>query len=360
MGRRANGEGSIFKRADGRWAGQITLGKDINGKIHRRTVYGRTRNAVVKKLAPLKKQHATIGKPQTIAEFLDQWLENDVEKNLKATTHDAYERASRLRIKPLIGHVRLEKLTPANVRAWINNMQKLDTSPRKVAEAFSVLRKALNVAVRETGEIDSNPCLQVNPPAYSAPEAKYLTPGQMKAVIAGSVGHKDYAFIVLALTTGLRLGELSGLEWSDIDMERASLTVRRTVSEVNSVQTITSPKTKKSRRRVKLSAIAVEALRGHSTKEGLVFPAARTKYLTRTTVQQQIWKPALKRAGVEYVNFHSARHTAASLLLASAIHPKIVQERLGHSKIGTTLDIYGHLIDGMDEAAASAIDEAMS
>jgi integrase len=178
------------------------------------------------------------------------------------------------------------------------------------------------------------------------------------------------ALYVLAVHCGLRQGELLGLTWKDVDLEAGTLQIRRTLSD----GAFTAPKTARSRRSVKLTAGAVEALRCHSAHQademtrmgeryedrGLIFASEVGTPFNRHNLAQRSFKPLLKRAELPNIRFHGLRHTCATLLLSKGVHPKFVQELLGHATIAITLDTYSHVLPGMGDQTAAAIEDALS
>jgi integrase len=183
------------------------------------------------------------------------------------------------------------------------------------------------------------------------------------------------ALYVLAVSTGLRQGELLGLRWEDVDFESATLRVRHTLQPPGfpkgAPARLTPPKTRRSLRSVRLPHSAVQALRRHRAlqdmgrsngswrEQGLVFPNTLGGYADYTNLMPRHFKPLLRRAGLSDIRFHDLRHTCATLLLTEGVHPKIVSEVLGHSSVSITLDVYSHVIPGLGDAAASAMEDAL-
>ncbi len=183
------------------------------------------------------------------------------------------------------------------------------------------------------------------------------------------------ALYVLAVTTGLRQGELLGLSWEDVDLDSGVLRVRRTLQALGfpkgAPATLTEPKTPRSRRSVKLTAMAVEALKEHRQRQdeerqvagdawkdrGLVFPTQVGTPVNYANLNHRSFKPLLKRAGLPNIRFHDLRHTCATLLLSKGVHPKIVSDVLGHASVAITLDTYSHVIPGLGDAAAGAMND---
>jgi integrase len=188
-------------------------------------------------------------------------------------------------------------------------------------------------------------------------------------------GDRLETLYVLAISTGLRQGELLGLRWDDIDLDGGILSVRRILSRSKGGPRFTEPKTVKSRRSVKLTPQAIEALERHRAAQdeergrlgslweenGLVFRSTTSTPLRRYNLVRRSFKPLLESAGLTRTfRFHDLRHTAASLLFLQGTHPKIVQELLGHANIAVTLDVYSHMIPGMSAQAARAMEDALS
>jgi integrase len=172
----------------------------------------------------------------------------------------------------------------------------------------------------------------------------------------------------LAVGSGMRLGELFGLQWPDVDLKAGAVTVRHTLIELNGTHTLSEPKTAKSRRRIELPDTVVGALLDHRRKmlaEGhagvaWVFCNQHGGPLRRSHFHRQDFKPLLKAAGLPDIRFHDLRHTSATLLLSQGVHPKVVQERLGHSQIGVTMDIYSHVMPGMGREAADKLNSVFT
>ena len=224
------------------------------------------------------------------------------------------------------------------------------------------------------GLVPRNATEAVKPPQVRREEIHPLTPVQVKTLFEAAKGDRLESLYVLAVTTGLRQGELLGLKWDDVDMEAGTLQVRRTLTTAKGGPVLSAPKTKASRRTVKLSKTALEALRSHLTRQledidrvgslwrenGLIFASEVGEPLDRREISTRRFKPLLERAGLPRVRFHDLRHTCATLLLSKNVNPKIVSEMLGHATIAITLDTYSHVLPTMQESAAKAMEEALS
>ncbi|MFV0446126.1 MAG: tyrosine-type recombinase/integrase, partial [Planctomycetaceae bacterium] len=369
--RRGNGEGSIFQRkSDGRWCGNLTVGYSPSGKRLSRTVYGKTKREVQEKLASIGHQIATgtlteAGRMST-GDWMDYWLSTIAKPTIRANTHASYAGYIKNHIKPRLGRVALGKLSPVHVQSAYSEMLAAGVSAAAVNHVHAVLRRALNIALRQN-MIVRNPCLAVDPPRAVKPQVQSLSAEQARTLLkaAGdcqftaepevqdSAEPQDEiqpsgpirfnALIVLAVTTGLRQGELFGLQWPDLDLEGGIVSVRRTLVEVSGTVEAGDPKSAASARAVKLPQTAVEALRQHKAQilaEGLVgspwaFCDSEGGPLRKSNFSRRVFKPLLERAGLNGFHFHTLRHTHATLMLTEGVHPKIVQARLCRLDWGT-------------------------
>jgi integrase len=367
--RRGNGEGSIFQRkSDSRWCATVNVGYDDKGKRRRVAIYGDTKKAVQDELLRLQSRKLSgtlsqVGR-QTVGQYLDWWLENSSKPQIRPTSYVNYERMIRLHIKPRIGGVALSKLTPVHVQSLCADMQTKAVE-RKAARdgasirrlTFGVLHKALKEALR-LGLVARNVCDVVNRPRMPRSEFTTLSLAEARDLLTSATDWPIESIIVLALTTGMRLGEILGLQWEDVDLGAGCLSVRYTLMELNGEYTLAEPKTEKSRRRIELSAIAVESLAKHRQRcmavGGFVFRMENGEPYNRTQLYRE-FRPAVSDAGLPRMRFHDLRHTAATLLLAGGEHPKIVQELLGHSAISMTLDTYSHATPTMQRQAVDRL-----
>jgi integrase len=365
--RRGRGEGSIFQRDDGLWVGRISLGYDAQGKRMQKTVYGKTKAEVQEKLEKLK-QDPTTGLPQdieklTVATYMTRWLEDTAKLTIRETTYASYEIIIRLHITPEIGHLRLNKLTPAHLQQlYARKLEEL--SPRTVQIIHAILHRALKQAHR-WDMVQQNVATAVDRPQAQKKEMQFLTPEQVEQFWQVAEQDRLYALYVLAATTGMRQGELLGLQWPDIDLAQATLSVKRSLINISGTPTTGEPKSAAGRRAITLPELAVQALRDHRKRmlaEGLtaslwVFCDTQGGPIQKRNLVRRSFKPLLKKAGLPDIRFHDLRHTAATLLLAKGVHPKVVQERLGHSSVNLTLDTYSHLMPALQRDAADKLDE---
>ena len=375
MGRRGNGEGTITRRRDGRWEARYTA-HTVEGP-KRKVLYGKTRQEVAKKLTKamadrdggLVFDHENL----RVEEYLDRWLKGSVLENVKPITYDSYERILRVHVVPTLGRVKLNNLNPLHLQSLYRERLDSGLSPRTVQYVHVVMHRALKQAVR-WGLVPRNVSEAVDPPRIYRKEMRPLSPVQARTFLEAAREDRLEALYVVALHCGLRQGELFGLRWSDVDLEERTLRVNRTLTQTKDGPVFTVPKTAKSRRTVRLTNGAVEALKRHSQRQadeivrmdflygdqGLVFASEVGTPLNRSNVTQRSFRLLLHRAGMPKIRFHDLRHTCATVLLGKGVHPKFVQELLGHATIAITLDTYSHVLPGMGDQASRAMDDALS
>jgi integrase len=369
MGRRGHGEGSIYRRKDGRYAAAITL---ENRK--RKTFYGKTRREVQEKLnAALHEQKRGMlatGPQQLLRTYLENWLEQAYKPTVKLNTYVQYRSVIRHHLVPAFGNIPVQKLTPEKIRAFYR--QKIDegSKPRTVGLIHAALHRALEDAVKQ-GLVARNVAKLVSPPRIDRYDAHTLTVEQAEKLLEAARGSRLDALLILALTTGMRRGELLALRWDDIDFKQGLVSVHRTMTRVGGYGYVEGePKTRSSRRRIVLPGVALEALRVHRIQQeqmrvnvgekwqdkGLVFCDGYGGFFSPDMVLRRFDK-LLDEAGLPHMRFHDLRHSAATILLVAGVHPKVVQERLGHSTIAMTLDVYSHVLPSMQQEAAGKIDD---
>lgn len=393
--RRGSGEGSVFQRkADARWVGQLDLGVGPDGKRKRRTIYGGTQREVIAAMRDLRRQHDA-GLPvaadrQTVEQFLERWLEQDVRPTKAPRTFASYAETVRVHIIPEIGKRQLAKLTPADVQGL---MIKKATAPRSgsdqplSASTVSYIRTVLRIALgraEKWGLVGRNVATLVDPPRKTRTEIKPLDPAQARTLLRTVQGDRLEALYRVAIATGLRLGEALALRWSDIDLQSGTLRVARTLQRVphedranlergaRSRLIYKEPKTESGRRTIPLPAHLVIAMEAHRDRqdtereragvrwldEGLVFATPLGGPLEPSGVLKRL-KEHLATAGLPSQRFHDLRHCAASLLLAQNIPPQVVSKILGHAQLATTADLYQHVYPAAHRDAMSAMDRVL-
>ncbi len=365
--RRGRGEGSIyFHETKKLWVTQVTVGHDENGKRKRRTLYGKTKADVRKKLLEVQRlaHEGSLPEPTQlrVGKYLDEWLKA-AKDTVRPSTHARYTTMVNNTLKPAIGGVRLTQLQPLHVQQMLTRLREDGASERKLEMAYVNLNRALNLAVK-WGYLNRNPCEPIEKPKTPKSVVHALSAEQAKALIKASKDDRLHALIVMAISTGMRQGELLGLEWDDVDLKHGYVMVKKQLEELEGKHKLAELKTDHSRRRIDLDRQCVEALKAHKKKMkgegyegGLVFRADEGGYIRKSNLTRRTFKPLLKAAGLdEKVRFHDLRHTAATLLLRQGVHPKIVQERLGHARVAMTLDTYSHVLPSMQADAVSKLD----
>ncbi len=371
--RRGNNEGSIYQRKDGWWVAAVSGGYDETGRHLRRSVYGKSKAEVREKLLALQSQVKSAGRVkrpsvETLTSFLTAWVDHVVKPKVRETTYRSYEMTMRVHIFPHVGKVRLDEFRVADVRQ-LQRRVAATASPRTQRLVHTVLHSALKEAVRDE-RISLNPCGRelVDAPRYTPQQIRPLTTEQAQALLDAARGDRLEALYVLALTTGMRSGELFALHWEDVDLNVGSLSVRRSLQNINGKTLLVEPKTRAGKRRIDLASLAVAALREHRKRllaEGLaasalVFPSSSGSPLQSRNVTRRSFEPLLAKAGLPRIRFHDLRHTFATTMLTQGVHPKVVQEMLGHSKIVVTLDTYSHCVPSMQKEAAARLDSIFS
>lgn len=365
MKRRGQGEGSIFRRSDnGLWVGSLDLGWR-GGRI-RRSFYGKTRREVQDKVQTAQQSMRQGLEPAserlTVDAYLRDWIEATRE-TVRPSTWRRYEQITRQKLIPQLGHLPLHRLTPAHVEQMMRSLSGKGAGVRSVLHARAVLRSALSRAQRH-GIIVRNAAALADPPKAPRREIQALGPDEVRTLLANIADDPHGPLYVVAMSTGMRQGELLGLKWSDVDLESGTASVRRALQRVNgSLQTVET-KTERSRRDVPLTALAVDALcdlrrRPVQSAAGSVFTAATGLPLDGTNVTKR-FQARLAAIGLPRVTFHALRHTTASLLLAGGTHPRVVMELLGHSQISLTMNTYTHVIPALERDAAEQMNALLT
>ncbi|MGA3155230.1 MAG: tyrosine-type recombinase/integrase [Streptosporangiaceae bacterium] len=384
--KRANGEGTIYQRRDGRWEGAAYV-LTSTGASARVRVYAATRDEARRKLTKLIEQ-SDQGIPAasgswTVAEYLAYWLRHVVSVERRPKTYQGYEGVVRLHIGPALGRKRLAKLTAQDVRSFLVRLRqqcqcckngwdakrevprccaredpqccRSRLSTRMVQSIHAVLRNALECAVREE-VIPRNVAklVKVSVPRYKV--SRGVTVQQAKVTLRAAANHRLYALYVLALFLGLRRGELLGLRWEDVDLDGEKLEVVQTLQRVGGALRLVPPKTEDSARTVPLPLPCVDALREHKKKQfaersdawpdwqehGLVFPSRRGTPMEPDNLRRS-WYAIRADAGLGETRFHDLRHTCVTLLLDLGVPPHVVRDIVGHSDIEVTMTIYAHV-----------------
>lgn len=359
------------------WAGVVDLPPDpVTGKRRQKRVTAKTRRECEEKIRALLDQvddgEAVGHERLTLAEFAAQWLEA-VEPSLRPSTFRRYADMLRVHILPQLGTRQLAKLTPSDLQRFYANRLASGLSSTTVHHLHVMLHRVLKQAER-WGVVSRNVGSMVDAPRRTFPEITTWNLEQVNRFFAVSDKHEFGALWRLALLTGMRRGELLGLKWEDLDLDRGTLAVRRTLSRGKEGRwELGQPKTAAGRRSIALPASCVTSLRKHRARQnaerlrlgelwedhGLVF-TNRTGNMLHVNSLAHAFGKLTAASGLPVIRFHDLRHTSATLLLAQGVHPKIVQERLGHADITMTLNRYSHVTPDMQRRAADTLDAALS
>jgi len=364
----------ITKRKDGLFQGMYTAHTPDGPK--RKYVYGRKYKDVEKKLAEAMGDAAKgiyfDDKNQTVAQYMERWLEDSARGDLGHRAYHNYKLQIRRHISPAFGRLKPSKLTAAHIQSLYAAKLRDGLKPSSVRYIHAVLHRALEQAVR-FNLIPFNPASRVDPPKIRQEEITPLDAEQARRFLHAARGDRFKALYVLSLTTGLRMGEALGLRWSDVDLDAGTLRVNRQVQRMREGGGLVFSEPKNaSRRTVDLPQRAVEALRSHRKQQaeeklraadygdaGLVFATGKGTPLDAQNIINRFFKPLLTRAELPDIRWHDLRHTYATLLLARGTHPTYVQKSLGHASVQLTLDRYSHWMPSMGRNTAEGIDEVL-
>lgn len=312
------------------------------------------------------------GRP-TLASFATEWLDS-IRMSLKPKTLESYEWALRLHVLPQLGEVTLADLNPSHVQRLYAEVMAAGLSPKSARNIHHVVHAMLERAVR-LDLIPSNVAHLVDRPRAPHRELPVLTQDQARSLVEAARDHRLRALFVLAVTTGARSGELLGLTWDDIDLDNAAITIKKTLQKQGDSIRLIETNTARSRRKVAIPRLAVEALRWHRARQAeeslalgpawrnvlnLVFTTRLGTPLDQRNVLRREFRPLLKSAGLpETLRFHDLRHIAAALALGKGMPVPAVSEMLGHADSATTLRVYAHAVPGTQRQVADAMEAAL-
>ena len=378
--RRASGEGSIRKRKDGRWEGRYVAGHDENGKPIRKSVLGKTQAEVREKLRRALEEAASIdmakAEDYTVGTWVKTWYELYSKPNTRESTQERYWNHIRYQIIPEIGDIKLTKLTSRDVQRMYNNVRdhgrvrkrRGNEEEKSVAVSYVIslhrmFKMCMERAVTEQ-LILRNPCNNVVLPKNEKKEIKILKPENIKDYLAEADHHGVLPMFFLELCSGLRKGELVALLWSDLDIERQTISISKQAVRVKGGGVkVTTPKTANSIRVESIPREAVELLiREHEKHPDnpYMFPSPVTGGMYYPDAVARIHTRMLKRLGLEHTRFHALRHTFATLALQNGVDIRTVSGMLGHADPGFTLRTYTHATNPMQVQAAETMGQFMS
>jgi integrase len=331
-------------------------------------VYGKRADAERlrrEKLSEIDKGAVVMPTKLTFAQFIAIWLRDYAETNVRARSLESYRDTIRRELIPAFGGLELQQLTAQHVRALMAKMTGRGLAPATVNRAYRLLHEILACAVKWEYVV-RNVSQGVDPPRQVRREMRTLDADGVRRLFDAFAGHKILPFVQLAVWTGMRRSELGGLRWRDVDLENATIRVVQGIHRLRGGTYITEPpKSERGRRSIALPLSAVDMLRAYRRTqstidpERLVFSSSDgTPWSPDQVTQSFLWRA--RRTGFDGLRLHDLRHTSATLLFSRNVHPKVVQERLGHHSVALTLDTYSHTLPGMQGAAAQILDDILA
>ena len=378
--RRANGEGNIRKRKDGRWEGRYTVGHDPEtGKAIIKNVLGKTQAEVKEKLKKAIEENVGIdygrAKAYTVGTWLEVWMENYAKIKLRPSTFKTSQGFLKNHIKPQIGGIPLADLTSLDLQRFYKHLldggrvdrieakkKPKGLAPKTVRNIHQMIGSAYNLAI-EQKLVTRNPTQGCALPKVEHKEMRTLTADQLSTFFQEARDSGVYELYYLDLATGLRRGELLGLKWTDLDVESKMLSVTKQVNRINGELAVSPPKTRNSIRTLALPQQAVDLLIAEHKKHPrnpYLFPSPKTGTMYDPDAFRRTHDKILKAIGAEHIRFHDLRHTFATLSLKSGVDVKTLSGALGHYSAGFTLNTYTHATAQMKQDAADTIGGVIS
>ena len=374
--RRANGEGNIRKRADGRWEGRYTAGHDpVTGKQIFKNVLGKSQAEVKEKLTAAIQETAGLdilkAEQYTVETWLQFWLDNFGKMTMRPSTFESYSGNLRVHIKPNIGGIKLTKLRTSDLQKFYSKLltegrvvrkesekQPKGLSPKTVRNVHIFISTALDKAVAEK-LIPYNPAKACTLPKGEHVEMKTLPLDKIAAFFAEAKNSGVYEMYLLEIATGLRRGELLGLKWTDVNYDAGTIYIQRQICRINGVVTEGPLKTKNSYRKIVVPADVMQVLKDKQKKDNgaseyVFFSPLTNGPISPDSVLHMLHR-VLDRAGLPRIRFHDLRHTFATMALQNGVDVKTLSNILGHFSAGFTLDTYAHVTTGMQQDAANKV-----
>jgi integrase len=370
------GFGSVYQRgSDKRWVAKY---KAEGTKSGYKEEYAHTDEEAYAKLerAWLEHQQGILatGPNQKLGDYLEQWLEDVHKPTIGLSTYVKYRSVLNNHIKPLLGNRQIKQVTPQHIQTFYANLLKNELSPSTVQIIHAFLHKAFDNAVM-WNLIARNVCDRVTPPRMTKKEMPSLNLEQAHMLLEAAREHQLETLLILVVVTGMRHGELRGLRWQDINFVEKSLQVKRTSGYLPGYGYVErEPKSAKGKRKIILPDFVIEQLKKHRMQQvevkrkasnqwqdkDLVFCNRTGGFIHESNVMR-MYRMILAKAGLPLeLRMHDLRHSAATILLSMGIHPKIVQELLGHSDIGMTMNTYSHVLPSMQQEAMDKWDAVFS
>jgi len=371
MSRRGNGEGTLVKLSNGHWLGRVSLGKKVDGIYKRVTVCGKTRGDVMNQMLELTEeiQSGYFYRGEILlVKWLSMWLELKSVR-IKPSSFDSYESLIRLYIIPAIGHMKIGEITQSDIQTLYNSLynQGKGLSSHTIRTINCIIQNALNRAV-DQDLIRRNVGIGVELPRLRKPNVKAFTIAEQNAFFEAAKDSKYFTSFLISVDTGLRCSELLALKWEDIDLFEGivkiskSLVVIKNRDPISSRKTVAfvqnSTKTKAGKRQVPLTSRSLATLKMmyEARKADFVFPCMKNG-LPSLADYSRVFHEILRSAGMEKCGLHVLRHTFVTRCFEEKVHPKVISEMVGHSRISQTMDVYTHVSMDMKRVAIYALDD---
>lgn len=373
--KRGNGEGSIIQRKDGRWMGSITVGRDTNGKLIRKCIYGKTRKEVQDKMvqvaSELSKGNYIEPSKILLKDWLDNWIKNYKAIKLKPSTLELYETLIQKVINPEVGEMKLMDLKPVHIQSFYNKLYNDGNgySTSTIQKVNNILKPAFKQAIKNELMI-KNPAEDAELPKHSEKKVEALTVEEQKRFLETSRNDKRNRYheaFEIALNTGLRCGELLALTWDDIDLKNGNINVNKTIVAITDKETKKqkiivqeTPKTSKSIRAIPLRQKDIKMLLELKLKRqslsNIVFCTSKGTYVYPKNFRRA-FQCLLANAGIKKCGVHVLRHTFATRLFEAGADAKTVSELLGHTNVAFTLNTYTHVMPNKKQETINLLDK---
>ena len=374
--------GQIIKRGESAWLVRVFLGRDPETgkrKYFSHVVHGTKKQAQAYLNGALRERD--LGRFQeptrvTVTEYLKRWMESAAAPKLRDRTFRDYAEIIKRYLRDSLGPIRLHQLTPLRIQNLYGELHDQNLAAATIRKVHVVLSSALDQAVR-WGMLPYNPALSVELPRHKGgprlQKMLVLTPEEASRFLAACVGNRWGALLSFALQTGARPSEYLALQWKDVDWNRGTVRIQRTLYRHRGGRgwSFEETKTACGQRSISLSDSQLAELKAHAERQAyekhvfadnytdldLIFAGTTGQPLCNSNLLQTYLRPLLAEAGLNpKVTLYTLRHTHATLLLIAGVHPKVVAERLGHSSIKLTLDVYSHVMPGMQQSAIEKLD----
>lgn len=300
---------------------------------------------------------------EKLKEFIEKFLDSQIRHEVSEATFEMQKGYAVNHIYPIIGNLKLNKITPMHIQGLYSDKLKQGLSAGTIHNIGNFLSKVFRTAL-EWGYVNKNVMQVVRKPSYSPTRMSVWTKEQSQLFMSDTVDSRFHVVYVLALTTGMRKGEILALQWKHFDSANATLSVQQTIEVTKGNIKLKEPKTKTSRRLITLPQFVVVLLRKHKIQQkpntlDLITPGIK-HILLYPSVLEKVYFADVERLKLPHIRFHDLRHTHATILLSMGENPKVVQERLGHANIATTLNTYSHVLPSMQKNTADKLNDVFT